>query len=168
MSITLLSQPKLRRVISCVSLALTVGLLQISACSVPSGSGTSASQGSAAEHVNRGIALQQQKDVDGAIAAYRQALAAEPDNALAHYNLASAFADKKDYDGAIAEYRKALSLQPDLVLAHYGLGYALVAKGDKAGGLTELKTYLPEAPDQGSEALKQKAREDIKKLEAKK
>lgn len=164
MSMRWRSQMKLWRGRLWVGLAVSAGLLQISACSVPPGA--SAPSATAAEQVNRGVALQQKKDFDGAIAAYRQALAAEPDNALAHYNLASALADKKDLDGAIAEYRKSLSLQPDLALARFGLGYALASKGDKAAGIVELKAYLRDAPAQGQEATKKKAQDDIRTLEA--
>lgn len=168
MSIRLRIQPYLRRAIFfCVGLVVTVGILQISGCSVPSGpSGAPAGSGKAAEQVNRGVALQRQKDFDGAIAAYREALAAEPDNALAHYNLASALADKKDFDGAIAEYRESLRLKPDLTLAHFGLGYALASKGDKAAAMAELRAYLQAPPEQGQEATRKKAEEDIRTLEA--
>ena len=166
-------QPRSRRTsILCASLAISLGVLQISACSVPSGGGgapgavPSAGSGKAAEKINQGIELQRNNDLDGAIAAYREGLAIDPNNAVGHYNLASALADKKDSDGAVTEYREALRLKPDLAPAHFGLGYALASKGDKADAISEFKAFLQSPAEPGQEANRKKAEGDINKLEA--
>ena len=55
-------------------------------------------------HYNRGVALQQKGDVDGAIAEYREALRSNPNNEEAHAGLGLALGQKHDWDGAISEF----------------------------------------------------------------
>ena len=62
--------------------------------------------------LGRGDALYEKKDVDGAIAKYRQAIEVEPALVEAHKKLAVALADKDDVEGAIAASRRALALGP--------------------------------------------------------
>ena len=128
-------------------------------------SGCAASKPSAIALTNEGITLQQQGDLDGAIAKYRQALVVDPNDAQAHLALGSALQKKKDIDGAIAEYRAALSKEPNLAGAHMGLGYCLYAKGDTPGAIRELKAYLQNPPADEPE-MKAKVEQDLQKLEA--
>jgi tetratricopeptide (TPR) repeat protein len=52
-------------------------------------------------------------DLDGAIRAYRDYLAVEPDSVQARSNLGAALARAGRYDEAIAEYDRALQKSPD-------------------------------------------------------
>ena len=71
------------------------------------------------------IALHQAGDLDGAIRAYREYLAAEPDSVQARSNLGAALARTGRYDEAIAEYDRALRKSPDnpALLLNLGLAY---------------------------------------------
>jgi Flp pilus assembly protein TadD len=56
-------------------------------------------------HFDRGTALYDKGDLDGAIAEYREAIRLRPDYAEAHVYLGNALDDTGDHDSAIAEYR---------------------------------------------------------------
>ena len=88
-----------------------------------------APQDNAAAHFNRGNALSDKGDLDGAIAEYRKALRLRPNYFDAHYLLGNALYAKGD-EGAIAEFREVLRLQPDYPEAHYNLGIALATRGN--------------------------------------
>ena len=76
-----------------------------------------------------GDRLRRQGDVDGAIAAYRAAIAADPGHAKAHYNLGYLlYTKRRDFDGAIAAYRAAIAADPGHAIAHTNLGYLLLNK----------------------------------------
>jgi tetratricopeptide (TPR) repeat protein len=70
--------------------------------------------------------LQEQRKLDEAIAAYRQALALDPKFVQAHVNLGNALVLQRKLDEAIAAYRQALALDPKYAPAHNNLGNALV------------------------------------------
>jgi tetratricopeptide (TPR) repeat protein len=77
-----------------------------------------------------GSALRDKKDVAGAEAAFRKAIALDPTFANAHNNLGAVLCDvKRDYDGAIACFRTAIELDPKDAKAHANLGVALGGKG---------------------------------------
>ena len=65
-------------------------------------------------HNNLGNALQDQGNLDEAVACYRRALELKPDYAEAHSNLGIALQDQGRLDEAIACYRRAMELKPDL------------------------------------------------------
>ena len=65
------------------------------------------------------------KDYDGAEAAWRKAIALDPQDAEAHISLAILLGDVHDYDGAEAMVRKAIALDPQHADAHYKLGRLL-------------------------------------------
>src|SRR5947207_450703 len=88
-----------------------------------------ANAGDAKTHFDRGIALHERGDVNGATAEFSEAIRLKPDNAKAHNNLGSALHGKGDHDGAIAEFREAIRLKPNYADAHYNLAGALNDKG---------------------------------------
>jgi tetratricopeptide (TPR) repeat protein/tRNA A-37 threonylcarbamoyl transferase component Bud32 len=88
-----------------------------------------------AAHNNLGIALRDTKDVDGAIAAFKEAVRLDPNLVPAHINLGVALGDKKDVDGAIAACREAIRLNPKYAVAHNYLGDALYDKKDLDGAI---------------------------------
>ena len=78
-------------------------------------------------HNNLGVMLQTvRKDFDGAEAAYRAAIAADPGHANAHANLGVLLQyERKDIDGAEAAYREAIAADPGHASAHSKLGVLL-------------------------------------------
>jgi tetratricopeptide (TPR) repeat protein len=62
------------------------------------------------------------RDCDGAIAAFRQALALEPTDAETHTHLGNALSGGNKLDEAIAAYQRASELEPSRVLGQDGLG----------------------------------------------
>jgi tetratricopeptide (TPR) repeat protein/tRNA A-37 threonylcarbamoyl transferase component Bud32 len=86
-----------------------------------------------------GEALLGQGDRDGAINAYRKALAMKLDDkdfkrAKTHMQLGALLCDyKHEYDAAIAEFNKAIALEPENVMAYRNLGVALKGKKDWDG-----------------------------------
>ncbi len=87
--------------------------------------------GDANAHYDRGNALYEKGDLEGAIAELREAIRLKPDDAKAHYSLGVALRAKGDLDAAIPELREAIRLKPDFAEAHYNLGFALEGKGEK-------------------------------------
>jgi len=74
------------------------------------------------------VEVQQTKrqDVDGAEAAYRAAIAADPGFAQAHNNLGLLLEHKRqDVDGAEAAFRAAIAADPGYARAHFNLGVLL-------------------------------------------
>lgn len=81
--------------------------------------------GSAPAHVERGNALCARGQHAEGIAAYQQAIAADPDYAEAHYRAGLAWRDRQQFGAAIASYQRALKLKPGYVEAHNNLGVVL-------------------------------------------
>ncbi|MEH2179983.1 tetratricopeptide repeat protein, partial [Nostoc sp.] len=73
---------------------------------------------------NRGIACRNQKDYEGAIADFSQALKLDPNYIDAYYNRGFAYFDLKDYDSAIADFNQALKLDPSKATDYYNRGLA--------------------------------------------
>jgi tetratricopeptide (TPR) repeat protein len=75
--------------------------------------------------LQRAISLHQSGDLDGAIRAYLEYLAVEPDSIQARSNLGAALARAGRYDEAIAEYNLGLSKNQDnpALLMNLGLAY---------------------------------------------
>jgi hypothetical protein len=89
------------------------------------GSGRSSSVSSPeAEAFNKeGVRLYEADQLDAAIAAFRQAVALDPNNASFHTNLAVAL-DEKELDfEAFTEYQRAIELDPRQATALLNLGY---------------------------------------------
>ncbi len=77
-------------------------------------------------HVNLGTILQQNKDMDGAIAEYRLAIEIDRKLIEAHKSLANALVDKNDLGGAIVVYCQVLTLDPkENQIASYLVGKRL-------------------------------------------
>ena len=74
--------------------------------------GKPATLSDADEYLRKGIAAQQQNDLNGAIDAYRKALAINPKLVEARANLGAALSAAGQFDAAIEEDTKALSSAP--------------------------------------------------------
>jgi predicted O-linked N-acetylglucosamine transferase (SPINDLY family) len=85
--------------------------------------------GSPKVHCNLGGILKDKGLIDEAIAAYRQAIALDPNYAEAHSDLGNALSDKRQFEEAVAAYRRAIALQSDLPEVHNNLGNALTNMG---------------------------------------
>ena len=85
----------------------------------------------AASHAERGLALQRQGDVPGAIVEYEAAVAANPGLGSAHVNLIALYAQQRDWANASAHYEAALKTGTALAEAHYNFGACLAMQGKK-------------------------------------
>ena len=84
-------------------------------------------------HYNLGVIAQGQGDVEGAMAAYDQALASDAEFGPALYNKAYLTEDT-DLEEAVAIYRQAVEADPEFAPAFMRLGFALVHLGADAEG----------------------------------
>ncbi len=85
---------------------------------------------SAPAHVNLGLALQDKKDLDGAIRHFEKAVELDNNFAWAHHNLGNALRDMKDLDGALKHFHMAIGLDPSFANVHNGLGCVLLDQRD--------------------------------------
>jgi len=92
------------------------------------------------------IALHQAGDLDGAIRAYREYLAAQPDSVQARSNLGAALARAGRYEEAIAEYDRALSKSPENPALLLNLGLAYYKTGRPAEAATRFERAASLAP----------------------
>ena len=77
---------------------------------------------------NRGVALLEQFDYEGAAEAFREALARDGTLGIARFNLAVALFHAQDFDGAEQEATAAAALLPSALQPHYLLG--LIARAE--------------------------------------
>jgi tetratricopeptide (TPR) repeat protein len=98
-------------------------------------------------HMDRARDLLDRGDLQGALAAYRTAVEAEPTSVQAHKSFAYALALGGDLRGAVREYRTALDLDPEQPGVHQRLGAVLVRSGDLDAGIRHLRHAVELAPD---------------------
>jgi serine/threonine protein kinase/tetratricopeptide (TPR) repeat protein len=104
--------------------------------------------GSAEARSILGVALLSKGDTDGAIAAYRQAIALDPEFAIAHTNLGNVLAwNTPQLDEAIAEYHKAIELDPKYATGHFHLANALSQQGKLDEAIAEYQKAIDFQPD---------------------
>ena len=92
----------------------------------------------AAQHLQSGLALERQRDLDGAIREFLEATKAAPDYDLALLNLGDAYMKKSDFADAIPPLKKASALNPSSSVTKKLLGYALLARGYAAEAIPYL------------------------------
>lgn len=85
-----------------------------------------------------GVIYWHQGNLDRAIAALTDAVAAQPAYASAHYTLGAVLKDRKDWSKAAASLRRAIALRPDLPGAYVTLAGVLRLAGDEAGARAQL------------------------------
>jgi WD40 repeat protein/tetratricopeptide (TPR) repeat protein len=98
-------------------------------------------------YLGRGNALFDAREVDAAIADYRQSCTLAPRYAVGRNNLGHALRIRGRLDEAIAELREAIRLKPDLANPHYHLGHALKAKGRLEEAIAEFQQAIRLKPD---------------------
>src|SRR6266853_1183171 len=79
----------------------------------------------AAFYSNRGVALQELKQLDAAVASYDKAIAIRPGDADVHTKRGNALQELKQLEAAVASYDKALALRPDHAQAYDNRGNVL-------------------------------------------
>ena len=95
----------------------------------------------AENHYYAALDLMGEGDLEKAVAAYQEALAADPTFTEAMHGLARALQDLQRYDEAIAVSQRIAELDPDDVLAHTSLSVLYQKKG-----------MIPEAEAEGNKA----------------
>jgi hypothetical protein len=83
---------------------------------------------------NRGLALQELKRLDEALASYDKALALKPDFAEVFNNRGLALQELRRFDEALLSFERALTLQPDYVDAHWNEALLRLLTGDFSRG----------------------------------
>jgi len=96
---------------------------------------------------NRGIALQDKGDLDGAIEEYGETIRLKPDYAEAFNNRGNARSDKDDLEDAIEDYSEAIRLKPDYAVAFYNRGNARRTKRDLEGAIQDYSEAIRLKPD---------------------
>jgi len=129
--------------------AVLVGLvggaywLKVRPTPTPSGSTT---QGSTDSLLALGIRLQQIRQYDGALAAYKQVLQRAPASPHAHYNIAQISNDRGQYAEARAEYEAALRADPQFLDARLNLGVVLYRQRQFTAAVEAFRQVLQASP----------------------
>ena len=97
------------------------------------------------QHVQAGMAAQQQGRLADAIAEFKKVTELAPDLPAAYVNLGAAYLQNHDYSSAITPLKKSIEMNPDLVGAQQMLGYALLAQGYAVDAIP----HLERAHDEG-------------------
>jgi tetratricopeptide (TPR) repeat protein len=98
------------------------------------------------EPFRRGVALQEKGDLQGAVAAYEEFLAAHPANIEARSNLGVVLARLGRYEAAIDAYRTALAGDSSNVAVRLNLGIALYKSAAFAAAASEFATVVAAEP----------------------
>ena len=101
----------------------------------------------AGPHMKRGLSLQKQGDVAGAIAEYEAAIAADPQLASAHVNLIALYGRQQDWERAESHYRALERIGPVPAEAHYNFGLCLAAQRKSAEAADMFRMALAVNPE---------------------
>ncbi len=104
----------------------------------------------AAEDMNRGTELFQQRKFQQAAALYAEAVRLVPDDETAHFNLALALARLGRSKEARQHYLEALRLFPEYAEAHNNLGNLLASQGQLDQAIEHFNQAVKAAPDSAS------------------
>ena len=69
-------------------------------------------------------------NTDKAVALYREAVAAQPDNAMMNFKLSVALDKLGDRNGEMEVLKRTIQIDPTMAIAHYQLGYLATLRGD--------------------------------------
>jgi tetratricopeptide (TPR) repeat protein len=102
-------------------------------------SNSSAYAQTAADYINQGNQKAiLNKDYDGGIAEYTQAITLDPQNVDAYIDRGDAKYNKNDIQGAIADYTQAIALNPNNARAYNERSRAEQSLGDSSGANADL------------------------------
>jgi tetratricopeptide (TPR) repeat protein len=100
----------------------------------------------AADFTARGLARQQQNNLNDALSDYDQAVDLDPGYAEGVYRRAVARETKMDWDGALEDFNHLLVLQPDNADAFSNRGFCKQARGDLDGAMADYTEALKRDP----------------------
>jgi tetratricopeptide (TPR) repeat protein len=103
-------------------------------------------------HVERARALLEGGNAEGALAAARQAIAADPQFAAARVAMARVLSKTGRLSDAAEELRRALQLDPLHPETHLEMGYCAAARGDLNEAMAAWERYLRMLPNGGDAA----------------
>jgi Tfp pilus assembly protein PilF len=103
-------------------------------------------------HINRGAERQQEKDFDGALADFDEAIRIDSTKPLAFANRASVRYGKKEYDAAIRDLDKAIGLNPKYLRAYANRADSYRDKGELSRAIEDYKTALSLNPSDKQKA----------------
>jgi tetratricopeptide (TPR) repeat protein len=101
----------------------------------------------AGPHLKRGLSLQKQGDVAGAIAEYEAAIAADSQLGSAHVNLIALYGSQQDWAKAESHYRALERIGPVPAEAHYNFGICLAAQRKSAEAADMFRMALAVNPE---------------------
>jgi tetratricopeptide (TPR) repeat protein len=99
------------------------------------------------EYAFTGNALLREHDLNGAEAAFQQAVAADPQRALGWNGLGVVAGNRGLLDEAEADFRTALSREPSFVRSQYLLGTVFQRRGNLAAALVQFRLAFSVRPD---------------------
>jgi Tfp pilus assembly protein PilF len=102
---------------------------------------------SAHEHLQRGVALEEEGRIEEAIAALERALELDPEVVQAHANLITLYARTRREAKVEEHYRRALALGPNLAEIHYNFGAYRAAQGRSAEAAELFRRALSADPN---------------------
>lgn len=133
------------------SLFLRCSLIVVALSSAPWAAGQTGPD--AEELFAKGVQLQQSGDILGAILAYQEGLAREPDRIDARSNLGAAYVHLGRYGDAVEQYGKALGVDPYNTKVRFNLALALYKAANVAEAADELKRVVDRDPRNKSARL---------------
>ena len=96
---------------------------------------------SADEHVDIGVMLHEQSDLNAALKHYREALRLVPNHVTAAFNLGVALEELGRFKQSAKAYQKCLESDPLYADAHFNLAGVLEKLGDKRGAIRHFAHY---------------------------
>ena len=101
----------------------------------------------AAQHFNRGIALLEKQNIEGALSEFKLALKLNPRYSEAHNAMGLALARKGDLKLAVESFNKAVEIDPRAYKTHRNIGRAFLQLGDLTHAIEAFKQSISLKPD---------------------
>src|SRR6267154_844393 len=121
----------------------------------------------AAFYSNRGIALQELKLLDDAVASYDKAIAIRPGDADVYSNRGNVLQELRQLEAAVASYDKAIAVKPDYAEAHYNRGNVLQELKQLEAAVASYDKAIVIRPDDADvHTNRGNALQELKQLEA--
>ncbi|MBW4695606.1 MAG: tetratricopeptide repeat protein [Lyngbya sp. HA4199-MV5] len=119
----------------------------------------------APDFVRRGIEKTNQKDFEGAIVDFNQALQLKRDYALAYYHRGNAYTKINNIRAAIADYSQVILLKPNNAYVRYDRGILRANTKDTPGAIVDFQQAAALFKQQLNRPWEQKALDNIKQLQ---